>query len=204
VSTISISFAGAGRLAGIMCREFHYAGFKIDKIVSESGKRGCVVAGFCGAEWSDRLIFPDSTDVIIVAVPDNRLKSVLGNIQCRKETLVAHTAGSYGLEVFPGTINRKGVFYPLQTFSHNRNIGFKNLPVFIEASDSYSSGLLEDIADSLGAVKYLSDTEHRRMLHLAAVFVCNFSNHMLTVGKVLAERSGFSYGELKPLIRRLF
>lgn len=204
MSKIFISFAGAGRLAGIMCREMHNAGYKIDMIVSESEKRGRFVAGLCSAVWSDKLIFPDSTEAIIVAVPDSRLKSVLGLIQCRQETLVAHTAGSFGLDVFPGNIIRKGVFYPLQTFSHNRSIGFKNLPVFIEASDSYSSGLLEDIADSLCARKYFSDAEHRRMIHLAAVFVCNFTNHMLTHGKVLAERSGFSYEELKPLIKETF
>lgn len=187
-----------------MCREMHNAMFKIDMIVSESEERGRTLAAICNADWSDKLSFPDSTEVIIVAVPDSRLKGVLNKIECRDETLIAHTAGSMGLDVFPDRIIRKGVFYPLQTFSHNRKIGFKDLPVFIEASDNYSSELLGGIADSLGAKKYFTGSEHRRMLHLAAVFVCNFANHMLTQGKFLAQRSGFSFEELKPIIRETF
>lgn len=199
-----ISFIGAGRLADVLCREMHKSGLNIDFIVSESKERGSRLASFCNAKWSDKLSFPDSTGLIIVAVPDNRLKGILSSIECSRETLVAHTAGSIGLDVFPSGIIRKGVFYPLQTFSYNRKIVFKNLPVFIEASDIHSSDLLGDIADSLGVKKYFADTEHRIMLHLAAVFVCNFTNHMLTQGKVLAHRSGFSFDELKPLINETF
>ena len=112
----TISFAGAGRLAGILCREMHQTGFMIDIIVSESGERGRSLAGLCNAKWSDKLKFPDSTEIIIVAVPDNLLKAVIDKIECRNETLVAHTAGSIGLDVFPDRISRRGVFYPLQTF----------------------------------------------------------------------------------------
>jgi len=204
VNQHKISFLGAGRLAGVLCREMHKSGLKIDMIVSESKERGSVLAGFCNAKWSDKLSFPDSTGVIIVAVPDNLLKGILSKIECSRETLVVHTAGSIGLDVFPENIIRKGVFYPLQTFSYNRKIVFKNLPVFIEASDNQSFHLLEDIADLLGVKKYFADTEQRIMLHLAAVFVCNFTNHMLTQGKVLAKRSGFSFEELKPLISETF
>ena len=199
-----ISFIGAGRLAGVLCREMHKAGLKIDLIVSESKERGYALAGHCNARWSDKLSFPDSDGVIIVAVPDNRLKEILSRLECGRQTLVAHTAGSIGLDVFPSNIIRRGVFYPLQTFSHNRKIIFKGLPVFIEASDNHSTQLLGDLADSLGVNKYFALTEHRIMLHLAAVFVCNFTNHMLTQGKVLAQRSGFSFEELKPLIIETF
>jgi predicted short-subunit dehydrogenase-like oxidoreductase (DUF2520 family) len=173
-------------------------------IVSESEERGRRLADLYNAYWSDKLSFPDSTEIIIVAVPDNRLEEVLNKIECRQETLVVHTAGSIGMDVFPDSIIRNGIFYPLQTFSHDRKIVFKDLPVFIEASDSCSSELLGDIADSLGAKKYFTGSEQRRMLHLAAVFVCNFVNHMLTQGKELAQRSGYSFEELKPLVQETF
>ena len=199
-----MSFIGAGRVAGILCRAFFHAGFKIDMIVSEWGASGRSLADFCNAVWSDKPVFSDSTEVIIVAVPDKRLKTVLGKIKCSNKTIVAHTAGSVGLDVFPDSLERRGVFYPLQTFSHDRKISFSELPVFIEASDSISLAVLAEIADSLGARRYFADTEHRRMLHLAAVFVCNFVNHMLTEGRDLALKAGFSFEELKPLISETF
>jgi predicted short-subunit dehydrogenase-like oxidoreductase (DUF2520 family) len=200
VNKYSISFVGAGRVAGIMCRVMYKTGFKIDMIVSKSEIGGTILANDCDAIWSDKPVLPDSTKIIIVAVPDRNVKGVLGKIKCNPKTIVVHTAGSIGIDVFPVSLPRHGVFYPLQTFSPNRIISFSNLPVFIEASDAYSSAVLANIALTLGAKSYFSDAEHRRILHLAAVFVCNFTNHMMARGKELALNAGYSFEDLKPLI----
>ena len=75
-----------------------------------------------------------------------------------------------------------------------------DLPFFLEASDDYSSAILKDIAESIGSKVHFIDTDHRRLLHVAAVFACNFTNHMLTAGKQITEKAGFSFEVLKPLI----
>jgi predicted short-subunit dehydrogenase-like oxidoreductase (DUF2520 family) len=197
----NVSFAGAGRVAGALCREMHFSGINIRQIVSESETNGKPLADSCKALWSSDLIFHDPADVIIVAVPDQRLHQVLNSIKCPGNTLVAHTAGSFGLDLFPEGIKNKGVFYPLQTFSKGRRISFRDLPFFIEASDHQTTGTLRKLAETLGGKVYLVNTEHRRMLHMAAVFVCNFANHMLTAGKEITSRAGLSFEVLEPLIR---
>jgi len=196
----NISFAGAGRAGSAVCRELFNSGFRIELVVSETESNGRSLADSCKALWSSDLVFPDSTQVIIVAVPDQRLKSILDDIKCHPDTLVVHTAGSFGLEVFPERIRKKGVFYPLQTFSKNRNVSFRGLPFLLESSDNQSSVMLTNLAESIGGKVYFVDTEHRKILHLAAVFVCNFTNHMLTEGKDVAARAGFSFEVLVPLI----
>jgi len=195
-----ISFAGAGRVGGALCRGLFRAGFTIDLIVSESAGRGRFLAESCSASWSSDLEFPHSTDIIIVAVPDHRLKGVLEAIRCRPDTLIAHTAGSFGLDIFPEQVNHKGIIYPLQTFSHGREVTFIDLPFFLEASDEHSSEILKNLVNSVGGKVHFVDTERRRMLHLAAVFACNFTNHMITGGKDISKRAGFSFEVLKPLI----
>jgi predicted short-subunit dehydrogenase-like oxidoreductase (DUF2520 family) len=195
-----ISFAGAGRVAGALCRELYHKGAIIDLIVSESEKNGRSLAESCKSLWSSGLNYPDSTDIIIVAVPDHRLQSVLSQLKCNSETIVVHTAGSIGMDVFPGSILRRGVFYPLQTFSYGRKVDFTDLPVLIETTDNQASELLKLLAESLRCKVLFSDTEHRRMLHLSAVFVSNFTNHMLTEGKNIALRAGFPFEILIPLI----
>ena len=60
------------------------------------------------------------------------------------------------------------------------------------------------LAESIGGQAHFTDTEQRRMLHLAAVFVCNFTNHMLTAGKEVALRAGFPFEVLNPLIEETF
>jgi len=195
-----ISFAGAGKVAGTLCLEMYKKGHLIQKIVSARKKSGAILSTKCKADWSDNLIFPDSTQIIIVAVPDHSLRVVLENIKCGKDTVVAHTAGSFGLGIFPENLKRRGVFYPLQTFSKERRTKINGIPLFIEFSDEHSKDLLENLAASLGATVYYSDVEHRRLLHIAAVFVSNFTNHLFTAGNEVAAKSGFPFEVLKPLI----
>jgi predicted short-subunit dehydrogenase-like oxidoreductase (DUF2520 family) len=197
---INISFAGAGRVASALCKELFSVGFNIELVVSESEERGRPLADSCNAIWSSDLVYPDSTRIIIVAVPDHKLKQVLNSLKCGPETLVVHTAGSFGLDIFPGHITQKGIFYPLQTFSKNRKISFNGLPVLIESSDETTSAILAEIAETLSANVQFVDTEHRLMLHVAAVFVSNFTNHMLTEGKDIALKAGFPFKILEPLI----
>ena len=196
----NISFAGAGRVAEALCMEFFNTGFKINSIISETETSGKSLADSCKAIWSNDLRFQDSTDVIIVAVPDHKLKIVLDSLICNTKTLVVHTAGSFGLDVYPSHIKRKGIFYPLQTFSKNRKINFQGLPFLLEASDNESAELLKSMAETIHGKVYFVNTQQRIMLHLAAVFVCNFTNHMLTTGKEVALKAGFPFEILTPLI----
>jgi predicted short-subunit dehydrogenase-like oxidoreductase (DUF2520 family) len=197
----NISFAGAGRVASALCKDLFFAGYKIEVIVSESEERGKPLAESCNAIWSSDLVYPDSTKIIFVAVPDHKLEAVLNSMKCGPGTIVIHTAGSFGLDIFPERIKQKGIFYPLQTFSKDRTISFSDLPVLLESSDERISSILVKIAGSLSAKVHFVDTEHRRMLHVAAVFVSNFTNHMLTEGMEIAAKAGFPFEILEPLIK---
>ena len=196
-----ISFIGAGKVASALCRELYHHGSKIDLIISPGKENGTKLAASCNAAWSPVPVIPESTGIVIVAVPDSKLPAILQEVKIAGGTLVAHTAGSQGLDIFPEHINRRGVFYPLQTFSEDRKIDFLSLPFLIESSDDKSSQTLRYLAESMGAKVYLTDSERRRWLHLAAVFACNFTNHMLTVGKDIAGRVGFEMDILEPLVK---
>jgi len=197
----NISFAGAGKVAEALSKELFHAGYGIDLIVSRTEQKGSLLAASVKAEWSSELVFPESTKVIIVSVPDHSLKDVLYSIRCNPDTLAAHTAGSFGLDIFPEHLRHKGIFYPLQTFSQNRKVNFTDLPVLLEASDEESAGILKSLAESLFAKIYFVDTSQRIMLHLAAVFACNFTNHMFTAGKEIASKADFQFDILVPLIK---
>jgi predicted short-subunit dehydrogenase-like oxidoreductase (DUF2520 family) len=195
-----ISFAGAGKVAGALCRELYNIGHQIVHIASRNELTGRSLAGSCQASWSDDLVFPVASEVIIVAVPDDNLSEVLKKIICSETAIVAHTAGSIGLDIFQPAQKNTGVFYPLQTFSVDRKSDLSIVPFFIEGSDEKCTMILRNIADTLTSSVYLSDTEHRRLLHLAAVFVSNFTNHMLTTGKDISSMAGVPFDVLKPLI----
>lgn len=197
----NISFAGAGNVAGALCREMFRSGIRILQVVSETEKDGKPLADECNAEWSRELIFSSENHAVIVAVPDHRLKEVLASVSCSDQCVVAHTAGSFGLDIFPAHLRSTGVFYPLQTFTRGRETQISNIPFLLEASDDYTGRLLQGLVSVLGASAAFMGSERRRMLHLAAVFVCNFTNFMLVSGKDITSEAGISFSILEPLIR---
>jgi predicted short-subunit dehydrogenase-like oxidoreductase (DUF2520 family) len=200
VSQFKISFAGAGNVAGALCRELHKNGHYIVKIVSRNESSGRYLASSCQSNWSGDLVFSEESDIIIVAVPDHSLLEVLSEIKCSASAIVVHTAGSIGMDVFPSRLKNTGVFYPLQTFSPGRTPEISSVPFFIEGSDEITTGKLKSLAESISNSVYLTDTEHRRLLHLAAVFVSNFTNHMFTRGKDICADAGVPFDVLYPLM----
>jgi predicted short-subunit dehydrogenase-like oxidoreductase (DUF2520 family) len=195
-----VSFAGAGNVARTLCMEFYERGNSVVHISSRDENKGRRLADSCQATWSNDMVFPDSTEILVVAVPDHSLHEVAEKIKCSKSVIVAHTAGAIGLDVFPRHLKNTGVFYPLQTFSTDRKPDLSGVPFFIEGSNEVCRETLKRLAESVSRSVYLSDTYHRRLLHLAAVFVSNFSNHMLTIGKDLSLLAGVPFEVLQPLI----
>lgn len=205
MTTYNVSFVGAGKVAGVLCRSLYNAGNRILRIVTPEMKEdGTLLARECQALWSSEPVFDESNDVIIIAVPDHSLSAVLAGIKCSVNSVVAHTAGSYGLDVFPEWIVKRGVFYPLQTFSKNRELDVKDIPFILEASQPETEAVLKGLAESLGGKTSFLDQENRRMLHLAAVFVNNFSNFMLIAGKEITIKAGLPFDLLIPLIKETY
>ncbi len=201
MSDLNISFIGAGRVASALARKMNDSGYRICRIVSPGATRGKALAAACNAEWSAVTDFTGTTDLIVVSVPDRVLIDVLKDISCPCTTIVVHTAGSYGLEVFPGHIKKRGVFYPLQTFPENRQVEFSGLPFLLEASDDQILSQLDKLGVSIGGSIYHAGADKRAMIHAAAVFICNFTNHMLTEGKRVADHSDIPFEIFSPLIK---
>ena len=138
------------------------------------------------------------TDVVIIAVSDNAIEKVSAQITL-KDTLVVHTSGTIPMNILDDK-NKKGVFYPLQTFSKFKEVDFREIPIAIEAQDEESVALLEKVGKSISNHVHKIDSSQRKTLHVAAVFVCNFVNHLYQIGNEICDENNLSFDLLKPLI----
>lgn len=144
---------------------------------------------------------PESTDIVVLAVPDDAISVIITQLKLSSSVVVVHTSGSTGVDVFPESSPRHGVIYPLQTFTRNRQVSITEIPFFTEASDTETLELIDGLVESLGAQAYHIDSARRSVLHLSAVFVCNFVNHMLYAGMSTAERAQIERSVFGPLVR---
>jgi predicted short-subunit dehydrogenase-like oxidoreductase (DUF2520 family) len=144
---------------------------------------------------------PREADIFIFAVKDDALAEVIARAaQGREDQLFVHTAGSLPMMLFDGHVPHCGVFYPMQSFSKERRVDFRTIPIFLEASDDASLATMKTLADTISDSVYELDTAGRKYLHLAAVFACNFVNHCYALAAdVLAQRN-LPFNVMLPLI----
>lgn len=138
-------------------------------------------------------------DIYIIAIPDNHISELEGQLDL-KNKLVVHTSGSVGLAALKRSTNT-GVFYPLQSFSKNKKIDFTTIPICIESKEKTSLLLLEKLGNLITDKVYLINSEQRKRLHLAAVFVNNFVNHIYHIGNSICTDNNIPFQILQPLIK---
>lgn len=140
----------------------------------------------------------EQTEICIIAVSDGAIKEVSQRIKAGN-CLVAHTSGSVALDELPLDF-RRGVFYPLQTFSKDKEIDFSNIPICIEAEKEKDAQLLTTLAKCISKNVQSVSSSQRLSLHLAAVFANNFTNHLYQIANEICIENELSFDLLKPLI----
>lgn len=196
----TISFVGAGNVATQLAIAFDKAGFTIGEVCSGSrkGSKEFSQQFNCAMKLNLAEMEPGA-DLYLICVPDDKVGEVAGRLP-DVNGIVAHTSGMTPLE----SLNRFqhfGVFYPLQTLSKMKTVDHSEIPFCIEGGDEETSVRLEELASVISTNVSRVDSEKRKYLHLAAVFVNNFSNHLFSAADELLKDKGLDFELLLPLIK---
>lgn len=196
----SIVLIGAGNVSTQIGGALFDAGYFISQVYAPNKSSAEFLSKKINAEAvSDLKKISRDASIYIIAVKDDAITSVAKQLKL-KDKIIVHTSGSVSMDVLRSVSKNYGVFYPLQTFSKDKKINFRNIPVCIEASNSGTSTVLQYFAKSIsGNVKKVNSAQ-RKKIHLAAVFACNFSNHMYTIAEALLAKDKLPFNLLKPLI----
>ena len=197
-----ITLIGAGNLATQLGQALVQAGFKIDQVFSRTEKSACELAKKLGAEPLTCLnSLRDAADVYIFSVKDSVLCQLIMQVcKGREDKLFLHTAGSMSIDCFKDSVQRYGVFYPMQTFSKTRDVSFEDIPIFIEGSSEEVQENIRTLAAIITKRVIPLDSENRKYLHLAAVWACNFSNYCYSVAADILGEHGIPFDVMLPLI----
>ena len=206
-----ISFIGAGNVGWHLAQAFEGAGHIIAEVYSRDPQNARLLV----SQLYDSHIQPDlnlaesEAQLIVLAVPDQVLESVLERIVFPPRAMVVNTSGSRSMqelrqftEVYSDVPVRVGVLYPLQTFTRGDNIDYSALPFCVEAADEEMEDTLVELAQTVSNIVYRMDSEERRVLHIAATIANNFSNHLYSIAHDLLEIHHIEFDILKPLLEQ--
>ena len=137
-------------------------------------------------------------DVCILAISDDHISEVAQSFTTN--ALVVHTAAAQSTVVL-APHKRSGVFYPLQRFSQDQKLSWKNIPICLEANTKTDLDLLEKLAQQLSNEVHFVTTKQRLHLHAAAVFANNFCNHLLGISQEITSNAALPHALLHPIIK---
>ncbi len=147
---------------------------------------------------TDLINIDKNTDIILLCIPDDLIAETSKKIG-KANAIVTHTSGNTSIRSLINN-DRYGVFYPLQTFSKQREIDMKSVPICLESSDEDVMKDLQFLASTISDSVHEINSRQRKYLHLSAVFVNNFTNHMYHIAEEFLEDRELDFDLLKPLI----
>ncbi len=148
--------------------------------------------------------FKTDADLAILSIADNAFESVLSKLILPPTCILVHTSGSQPMEILKlanhNQIKNIGVFYPLQTFSKAKEVDFSSIPFCIEANTQEIEEKLINLAKQFSTKVFQVSSQDRSILHVAAVFACNFSNYLWTISETILKEKNLPFDMLKPLL----
>ena len=180
-----ITFIGSGNVATHLAAAFKNAGHKIIQIYSLNYQNAALLAYHVGAEalYSIDKLTPE-TDLFVISVKDDAIESIAKQL-APYQKLVVHTSGATDMELIARYNPLAGVFYPLQTFSKTKEVDFRQVPLCIEGSAPEITSELKLLAHTVSNSVSLVNSAQRKLLHLSAVFACNFPNYLYGIAQSL-------------------
>lgn len=195
-----IVLIGSGNVATHLSKALMKAGHSFIQVYSRTLQNADVLAHQLKAKAITDLSLVDPTaDWYILSVKDDALPSVIEQMP-EVEGMVTHTAGSVPMEIL-NRFKNHGVFYPFQTFSKNKAVDFKTIPVLTEGGSEETTHQLLQLGKEISEKALTATSEQRGQLHIAAVFACNFVNHLYALADDLLHESQLPFDLLIPLIK---
>ncbi len=197
-----VAIIGAGNVGYHLAKRLYDCGHTITQVFSRGLEKADILAREVDAQAIHQLDkIKNNADIYLVAVKDEGIKPVAELLSTRLSghKIIAHTSGATPSTVFAAQFKHFGIFYPLQTFSRQHKADFQTIPFCIDANGKETLGLLLNLAKSIAPNVYTINDQERKKLHVAAVFVNNFTNYLLSIGEDLLEKEGLSFDILKPL-----
>ncbi len=200
---MKIVIIGSGNLATNLSLNILKTGHKIVQVISRTAENAEKLAKQLNCSHSNDIGQVQEADLYIIATNDDAIKTVAHHKQLTNK-LIVHTSGTTNIDVLSGNSDKFGVIYPLQTFKKDVFVSFSELPIFVEASDPTTLEKLVNLSKSLSTNVYNYNSSQRLSLHLIAVFVNNFTNHIFHISQKIAEQQNIDFEIFTPLIETTF
>lgn len=199
---MKILLIGSGNVATQLGKAFKRCGHEIVFVYSRNISHASELAKELKAGFGNDLNMTSSlnADVCIIAVKDDAISEVVKKLPAFKNSLVIHTSGATDISILKKKFKNCGVLWQVQTIKGRTQVDFRKVPLVIEANNPSAEKKIKQLANDLSKRVYVLNSHQRRVLHLGAVWVNNFPNHLYYLAESLLKKHNLPFQLFEPLI----
>ena len=201
---MNVFIIGSGNIASHFSLAFKKNNIDIVGIDARNDEQGYQIAQKANAPLYESLkTIPKNADVYLICVSDDAIKTVVEQLpkSIRKSKIIAHTSGNKSISDTLSTCKNGGVFYPLQTFTKGKKMSYKSIPFCINGTNAKTLKKLTEFANSISNSVQIINDEQRKSIHLSAVIINNFVNHLIYASEELLKLENVDPSILQPLLQ---
>ncbi len=196
---MQVVIIGSGNTATVLGKLLKENGFRISQVISRNIAYAEILANELSCPFGDlSSSINETADMYLIAVSDKFIHEVVNYIP-KNNKLILHTAGSVSIKVLENVTNQFGVLYPLQSL-RKEIANSPEIPFLIDGNDQEVVDKIKLIAQKISSKVAIANDDMRLKLHLTAVFVNNFTNHLYTMAADYCKKEQLEFDLLKPLI----
>lgn len=197
---MDVVIIGSGNVATILAKKILQAGHKITQVVGRNKANVDLLASPLNAAASYNLSEVNTnSDLYIISVSDSSIPVIADQLHLDNK-LVVHTAASVSQEVLKPCSANYGIVYPVQTLKKEMT-SIPEIPVLVNGSNEETKNTLLEFSKGWASSVQLATDEERLKLHVAAVIVNNFTNHLFSLVQNYCKAENLNFDILSLLTK---
>lgn len=196
---MQVVIIGSGNVAYHLGFALSFTKHKVVQVIGRNKKQTHIIANINLSKAAFSFTQISDADIYIIAVDDDSISGIVSKLNAN-DKIVVHTSGATSIDVLKSKFKNCGVLYPLQSINKNFKVSFRTTPFCIEASNKKTERQIIEFTKSLSDKIVRTNSAQRLKLHLAAVLVNNFTNHLYSEAYDLLVKSKLDFKLLLPLI----
>jgi len=199
---MKIVLIGSGNVATVLARLIKSTEHTIVEVESKQLQHAQTLANELNVNAITNIdVITKDADIYIICVSDDAIENIVKQLYV-KNKIVVHTSGTVSKNVLQNSSDNFGVLYPLQSLRKELSY-IPDIPFLIDGNSSEIIRTIETFVNSFSKKVYPANDEERLKLHVAAVIVSNFTNHLYALAKDYCKKENTDFSLLVPLIKEV-
>jgi predicted short-subunit dehydrogenase-like oxidoreductase (DUF2520 family) len=197
---MKVAIIGSGNVATVLGRLIRRNKHEVIQVISRNDQSGKKLAEELNANYSNDFQKPDvQAEIFIISVSDTAINDCIPQI-ISSDKIIVHTSGAVSKDILKHRADNYGILYPLQSIRKENN-HIPAIPFLIDANNDDAMKLIQQLATSISDSVKIAGDDERLKLHVSAVFVNNFTNHLYALTENFCKKEGLDFSLLKPIIK---